>query len=64
MRKKIQKQQAEEESKETSKKASAAVDNNDYNDAPTYYQPTIIPQNPLSFEQKEEHAAFIEKLTN
>ena len=39
-------------------------DSNEYNDAPTYYQPTVIPQNPLNFEQKEEHAAYIEKLTN
>ncbi len=30
------------------------VQNNDYNDAPTYYQPTIVPQSPLSLDQKEE----------
>ena len=35
-----------------------------FNDAPTYYQPTIIPQAPLTIEQKELHAAFIEKLTS
>jgi len=35
-----------------------------FNDAPTYYQPTIIPQNPLTFEQKELFDAFVSKMTN
>ena len=34
------------------------------NDAPTYYQPTIIPQAPLTLDQKELLNAFVEKLTS
>lgn len=30
-----------------------------YNDAPTYYQPSIIPQNPLSPENQELQDEFI-----
>ena len=35
-----------------------------YNDAPTYYLPTVIPQNPLTPENQELHDEFITKLTN
>jgi len=41
------------------------VDNrSEYNDAPSYYQPTIVPQNPLSFDQKIELNAFLEKIAS
>jgi len=35
-----------------------------YNDAPSYYLPTIIPQNALSPENQALHDEFIHKLTN
>ena len=35
-----------------------------YNDAPTYYLPTIIPQNALSPENQELYDEFVAKLTN
>jgi hypothetical protein len=36
----------------------------EFNDAPTYYQPTVIPQATLTLDQREAHSAFIEKLTS
>lgn len=58
----MRKQQEEEESKTS--KAIPMVVSSEYNDAPTYYQPTVIPQSPLSVDQKQELAAFLEKITS
>ena len=35
-----------------------------YNDAPPYYQPTIVPQAPLTEDNKQLYDAFIAKLLN
>ena len=35
-----------------------------YNDAPTYYQPNVIPQAALSVDQMEMFNAFIARITN
>ena len=35
-----------------------------YNDAPPYYQPSIVPQAPLSEDNKAIYDAFIAKLLN
>lgn len=35
-----------------------------YNDAPPYYQPSIVPQAPLTEDGKELYDAFISKLLN
>jgi len=41
-----------------------AADVEQYNDAPPYYQPTIVPQNPLTEDNKALFDAFIAKLLN
>ena len=35
-----------------------------YNDAPTYYQPNVIPQNALTQDNMELYNAFIARITN
>lgn len=67
LREKLKKQQEEEEKNLDNSgplTVASSGKGEQFNDAPTYYQPTIIPQNPLNFEQTELYKAFIEKLTN
>jgi hypothetical protein len=40
------------------------TDAEQYNDAPPYYQPSIVPQNPLTVDNKQLFDAFIAKLLN
>lgn len=65
LRDRLAKQQQEEEKKiaDPSKPESATRDEM-YNDAPPYYQPSIIPQAPLNEENKAHYDAFIAKLLN
>ena len=41
-----------------------AADQEQYNDAPPYYQPSIVPQAPLTEDNKQLYDAFISKLLN
>lgn len=59
----MKKQEKEEESK-SKYNIPMVANSSEYNDAPSYYQPTVVPQNPLSFDQKNELAAFLEKITS
>ena len=53
LREKLQQQANDEETKEDRDQKKAEEQNEMYNDAPTYYQPNIIPQNALSPENQE-----------
>lgn len=64
LREKMRKQQEEQEESKVHSNIPIVANSSEYNDAPSYYQPTIVPQNPLSFDQKEELNAYLEKLTS
>lgn len=69
LRERMAKQQQEEEVKldpsvPMSNQPAAASSQEQYNDAPPYYQPNIVPQAPLTEDCKELYDAFIAKLLN
>ena len=73
LREKIKRQEKDEEEKKEQLQKQAAAQEQDpraaaqsemYNDAPTYYLPTIIPQNALSPENQQLYDEFVAKLIN
>lgn len=60
------KQENEEEKKldPTVPMANTPANEEQYNDAPPYYQPSIVPQAPLTEDNKQLYDAFIAKLLN
>ena len=66
LRERLAKQEAEEEKKLDPSVPMTDNPSNDeaYNDAPPYYQPSIVPQAPLNEDGKEMYDAFIAKLLN
>ena len=44
--------------------AKTGENDDHYNDAPPYYQPSIVPQAPLTEDNKALYDAFIAKLIN
>ena len=65
LRDRIAKQEREEEKKlDPNVPTNEKGDPDQYNDAPPYYQPTIVPQAPLTEDNKQLYDAFIAKLLN
>ena len=68
LRERLAKQSQEEEKKldpaVPMQKPAQPTNEEQYNDAPPYYQPSIVPQAPLTEDNKELYDAFIAKLLN